>query len=123
MSFAAAFDSAGRCKYVVDGELDTIDFSQEAAVVVLENTVSPDSIWYDHETGQMRGKAPFPVSVSNNKIEGVPAGTTARVGDETFLVDTGVIELEVDYPEVVRVWMSHIRYLDVMLEVPCEIAS
>lgn len=123
MSFMAAFDESGRCKYVFDGDTDTLDLTNEAAVVFLTEKLNPDQIWYDSEAGEMRGKSPFPVSVYTNRVEGIPTGTTAYVGGEPVVVDTGVLEFEVAYPEVVRVFLRHVRHLDLALEVPCEVQS
>lgn len=123
MSFMAVFDQDGRCKYVLDGDPESIDVSSEAAVVYMDQPVDPNSVWYSHATGLMQNRSPFRVLVSTNKIEGIPAGTTVHVGSEAVVVDEGSIEFEVDYPQTVKALLMHVRHTDTEMEVPCEVAG
>ena len=120
MSFMAVFDAGGRCKYVLDGSLDAVDVSGEAAVAYMDEKVDPNTVWYDHAASKMIPRTPLRISVSRNKIEGIPADTVAHVGSDSFVVTEGSIELEVDYAQTVVVTLLHVRHLDRVVEVQCE---
>lgn len=121
MNTMVVFDSVGRCKYVLTGDSGSVDVSTEQAVVYTENTVDPNLVWYDYGAEKMLPRTPFPVTVSLNRIEGIPSGTTAYVGSDSAVIDTGVLELEVEYPEIVQVLLMHVRHVDKVVEVPCEV--
>lgn len=120
MSFMAVFDAGGRCKYVLDGSPDSVDVSGETAVVYMDEKVDPNTVWYDHAASKMLPRTPFRISVSQNKIERIPADTVAHVGSDAFVVSEGSIELEVDYAQTVVVTLLHVRHLDRVVEVQCE---
>lgn len=120
MSFMAVFDAGGRCKYVLDGSSDSVDVSGETAVVYMDEKVDPNTVWYDHAASKMLPRTPFRISVSQNKIERIPADTVAHVGSDSFVVSEGSIELEVDYAQTVVVTLLHARHLDRVVEVQCE---
>lgn len=44
-------------------------------------------------------------------ISGIPAGTTAIVGDQLLIVDDGMLEMSFDLPGEYEVSLSHPRYL------------
>jgi hypothetical protein len=121
MSFMAVFDADGRCKYVLDGSPGSVDVSTEAAVVYVEENVNPNTVWYDHVFGEMITRSPFRVLVSSNKIENIPVGTTAYIGLESIVVNDGAIEFDVAYPQQIRVVLIHVRHMDTIVEVPCEV--
>jgi hypothetical protein len=112
-----AFDADGRCLFVLNDYLETTD---AAFVVHTEETVNPNQVWYDAVTQTIKPRLPLPNGVQPNEVIGLPAGTTAYVGTEQMLVDDGVLELEVEYPQTVKVVLTHVRYLDAEVEVPCE---
>jgi hypothetical protein len=120
MSFMAVFDSSGRCKYVLDGSTDAVDVSDEAAVVYMDEKVDPNTVWYDHASSKMVPRTPFRISVSQNKIERIPADTVAHVGSDSFVASEGSIEFEVDYAQKVVVTLLNVRHLDTVVEVQCE---
>jgi len=123
MSFMAVFDAEGRCKYVLDGNPESADVSNEAAVVLTEERVDPNMVWYDHESGKMIPRTPFRVSVTNNRIERVPVGTTVYVGEDSAVVNEGFIDFDVSYAQTIVVTMMHIRHIDKVLEVRCEVTG
>jgi hypothetical protein len=114
----AAFDAEGRCLFVLN---DYIEAPEAAAVVHTEESVNPNLVWYDFETSAIKYRGPLPYEVAANTITGLPPGTTAHVGDSCTVVNDGVLELEVEYAQDVRVLLTHVRHLDVEIEVPCEI--
>lgn len=121
MKYAAVFDQNGRCKYVLDGDPSTVDLSSEAAIVYLSEQIDPNTVWYDHVTGRMEHRSPFRVRVSTNKIEGIPSGTVVHIGADSAVIDEGVLELEVDYPQAVYALLMHVKHTDAYVEVPCEV--
>lgn len=121
MSTVAVFDEQGRCKYVVNAEDNSADFGSQPAVATVSDATDPNTIWFDHVSSRVMARTPFPVSVSMNKITGVPQGTAVYVGSECVVVTEGLIEFEVDYPQVLRVVMTHVRHTDMTIEVPCEV--
>lgn len=123
MSITAVFDASGRCSFVLDGDLSCMTIDESSIVLQLENSVDPNKVWYDTESGRMLPRTPFPVVINPNQIASIPPGTEAIVGDEKVVVDSGTLELEVDYPETVRVVLLHVRHLDTTVEVPCEAAG
>lgn len=121
MSFMAVFDADGRCKYVLDGTPDSAAVSDEAAVAYSEDPIDPNMVWYDHESGKMMPRTPFRVSVTNNRIERVPVGTKVYVGADSAVVNEGSIDFDVSYAQTIVVTMMHIRHIDKVLEVRCEV--
>jgi hypothetical protein len=121
MSFMAVFDENGRCKYVLDGNTDSADVGNEPAVVYMEEAVDPNTVWYDHSSGKMLPRTPFRVSITNNKIERVPSGTVIYIGSDSAVVNEGSIEFEVDYAQTVVATMMHVRHLNKVVEVRCEV--
>ena len=61
----------------------------------------------------------FDVTVSHGVVSGIPAGSSAMVNLERFAVDDGSLELEADYPQVLRVTLQHPLYLIAEVEVAC----
>lgn len=120
MSFMAVFDQNGRCKYTLDGSPESADLSSEAAVVYLDSPVNPNEVWYDHAAGAMRPRTHFRLLVSQNKIEGIPAGTVVYVGSESAVINEGYIEFEVSYPQKVVATLMHVRHMEKVVEVQCE---
>lgn len=117
------FDSTGRCVFAVNDEIQGEQLSQYAAVVRIDGSVDPNTVWYDVENGRMGFRRAFTPTVMTNAISGLPPGTTALVREELVQVDDGTLELEVDYPEVIPVTLMNVRFLDTTVEVPCEVAG
>lgn len=117
------FDSAGRCVFAVNDEIQGEQLSQYAAVVRIDGYVDPNTVWYDVENGRMGFRRAFTPTVMTNAISGLPPGTTALVREDLVQVDDGTLELEVDYPEVIPVTLMNVRFLDTTVEVPCEVAG
>jgi hypothetical protein len=117
----AVFDVDGRCKYVLDGTPDSVAVRDEAAVAYSEEPINPNMVWYDHEAGKMMPRTPFRVSVTNNRIERVPVGTKVYVGADSAVVNEGSIDFDVSYAQTIVVTMMHIRHIDKVLEVRCEV--
>ena len=117
------FSQDGRC------ELGAFDhrFVEEAfpgRIVVYSNARYPaNQIWYDTFDQKIMEKSAFHVRVSPNTLTGIPPGTTARVLGETttsVVVNDGALELDVAYPQTVRVALSHKAHIDQVFEVDCE---
>lgn len=113
-----AFDSDGRCVWVVNAELSAAD---AAAVVYTESSVDPNTVWYDHSDQTMKTRTPCPHAITTNQVTGLPVGTVVYVGDEQVTVDDGAIEFDVAYAQQLRVVLSHVRHTDIIVEVPCEV--
>jgi hypothetical protein len=113
-----AFDSDGRCLWVLNAEIPAPD---AAAVVYTESLVDANAVWYDHSGQAMKTRTTCPHAVTTNQISGLPVGTTVYVGNERVAVDDGAIEFDVAYAQQLRVVLSHVRHLDTVVEVPCEV--
>lgn len=120
MSFMAVFDTDGRCKYVLDGSPESVDVSSEAAVVYMDERINPNDVWYDYAASKMLPRTPFRVSVEQNKIKNIPAGTVIYVGSELIVMNENSIEFEVDYAQTVVATLMHVRHLEKVVEVSCE---
>lgn len=123
MSTIAVFDGQGKCKYVVNAQDNSLDFSDEPAFAEVPDSTDPNKIWFDHTASTVNPRTPLVVRVSANKIEGVPSGTLAYVGSDSMVIEGGVLELEVDYPQIVQVLLTHVRHIEKVVEVPCEVQS
>ena len=121
MSFITVFDQDGRCKYTLDGSLGSTDVSGEAAVVQTDHPVNPNEVWYDHTAGVMLPRTPFRLRISQNKIEGIPTDTVIYIGSDSVVVNEGSIDLDVSYPQTVVATLMHVRHMDKVVEVPCEV--
>lgn len=113
-----AFDASGRCLFVVNAELSVPD---AAAVVHTNSIVDVNAVWYDHENQAMRTRTPIPHAVATNQVSGLPVGTTVYVGNEQVVVDDGAIDFDVAFSQQLRVVLTHVRYIDTTVEVPCEV--
>lgn len=113
-----AFDSDGRCLWVVNAELSAPD---AAAVIYTESLVDPNAVWYDHSSQTMKTRTVCPHAITTNKISGLPAGAVVIVDGEQVSVDDGVIEFDVAYAQQLRVVLSHVKHIDTIVEVPCEV--
>lgn len=112
-----AFDETGKCICVVHGVFD-----YDAPVVVqADGKTDPNLVWYDYATGQIAPRTAFPLEVTTNTVSGIPAGTTAFIGPDQFIIDDGVFTIEVDLPQTVLVHLEHVRHLMTDVEVPCEV--
>lgn len=115
-----AFDASGRCLFVVNAELSAPD---AAAVIYTDSAVDPNSVWYDHENQSMRTRTPVPCTVATNQVSGLPIGTTVYVGNEQIVVEDGSIDFDVAYSQQLRVVLTHVKHIDTVVEVPCEVQS
>jgi hypothetical protein len=113
-----AFDSDGRCLWVVNAELSAPD---AAAVVYTESSVDPNVVWYDHSSQTMKTRTTFPHVVALNQVSGLPVGTVVIVDGEQVPVDDGAIEFDVTYAQQLQVVLSHVKHIDTIVEVPCEV--
>lgn len=105
----AFFDDMGRTLAIADGVImgPPTDTAFEAEVA-LEDTVN--DIYFDIVTGAVKARLPFDLTIQRNKISGIPAGTTAFIGDFE-LVNDGEIEFIADVEETLRVSLDHPHYL------------
>jgi len=60
------------------------------------------------------------ITVTTNTISNVPVGTSCIAYNMKEVVDDGVLELDVPYPEIIKVVMFHPTYKRAIVEVPCE---
>ncbi len=67
--------------------------------------------YVDLETKELRDKIPFDLTVNEMTISGIPVGTNARVGDDFYIVDDGILEITSDIPETIRITLKHVNYL------------
>jgi hypothetical protein len=61
------------------------------------------------------------VTVSTNRVSGLPAGSKVAVDGELLDVEGEFIEFEVDYPQLLKVVVFNLKHLDTVVEVPCEV--
>jgi hypothetical protein len=116
-----AFGADGRCMCAVNDFIESENFPEAAIVLHTEQTLTANQVWYDIANEVLVLRRPIQVGVSPNMVVGVPAGTTAIVGTDEIPVDDGSIELEVDYPQTVKLVLLNPRFLDTVVEVPCEV--
>lgn len=113
-----AFDATGRCLFFVNDEVAAPD---GAVVIYTDEVVDPNLVWYDHQNGRMSNRGSILCTVTTNKISALPVGTDVYVGNEYVTVDDGSIEFYVAYAQQLRVVLRHIRHIDTVVEVPCEV--
>lgn len=115
----AFFDATGKCIGIAEGDQMNIVFPEAAFRSLVGLNASPNSIYCD-TSGEVLSRQPFNLSVSTNVIEGLPAGTQVVMPTSDVVVDDGRLELEVAYPQTLRVTLVHPHYLEQTVEVPCE---
>lgn len=123
MRTTLVFDADGSCTCAVNDDVLKSDFPGAAKVLYVSLPITANEVWYDHANGQMLFRKPFVTKVEANKLSMLPVGTRATVGNVEVVVDDGVLDLEVDYPQAVKVLLRHPRWLDTEVEVPCEAAG
>lgn len=121
MIYTMVFDESGKCVCSVDDRLERDMFPGAAAVVHVGVKFTPDEVWYDFERSTMVSKTQMRVTVATNTVSGIPPGTTAIVSGSLLVVNDGVLELEVTYPQTIQVVLSHLRHKQLTVEVPCEV--
>lgn len=115
------FDAAGRCAFSVNDVVPPENAPAGMVMIQLEGTVDPNSVYYDHANSRMGPRVPLIPAVSTNTVSNLPPGTIAVVQGEQIPVDDGSLELEVSYAQTLVVTLMHVRYSDVVVEVPCEV--
>lgn len=115
------FDETGKCVCTVDDVLEADMFPGAAAVVQVSTKFYPDQVWYDFARSAVVAKTPMRVQVTTNTVSGIPQGTTALVSGSLLVVNDGTLELEVTYPQTIQVVLSHLRHIERVVEVPCEV--
>lgn len=75
--------------------------------------------YIDPASGQPVPLRSFDVTVEPNRIAGIPPGSSALVKVTRYPVDDGEIVFEVDYPELLRVRLTHPLYHPLDVEVAC----
>lgn len=118
-----AFDEIGRCICSVNDHITDDNFPGASFVVRVSQPTVANDVFYDIEAGEVRQRAPLTYLVGPNQIARLPPGTKAVVDGEILSVDDGTLELEVTYPQLVRVRLMHVRFFDAEVEVPCESAG
>lgn len=117
MSYFVYFDSSGCCTGVVNSDLDRgapdSGYLFKSSTPVDPNLVYSDGVY-------ILQKSNMTLEVSSNVISGIPEGSTAYIGMDTYTVAGGSIELEVDFPSTVLVILEHVMYLTKEILVQCE---
>lgn len=98
------FDSTGRVLLVSDGSMQMDPPPGTANSVELPVEATANNIYYAEG---LQFRQPFPVTLSRNRIDGLPVGTLAN-GVE---VNDGVIEYEADIERILWVTLDHPHYL------------
>ncbi len=76
----------------------------------------------DVEMKELRPREPFDLAISGNSVSGVPEGTEILFlfdRSRTVMDASGVLELDVDYPETVKLELRHPRFVRETIEVAC----
>lgn len=117
-TYTAFFDVAGKCLTVImnDRQLESWPGAVHSAAVDAGTT--PNDIFWDG-TG-VAERQPFPITITPNRVEGIPAGTVVHFKTNTETVNDGEIEFSVVMPETLRIVLEHPHYLNDIFEVPCE---
>jgi len=116
-----AFDATGKCVCSVNKAVGADFFPDALYVVQMPVNTDVNSVWYDVENGRVGFKKPLQVTVSTNRVSGLPAGSKVAVDGELRNVESGSIEFEVDYPQLLKVVVFNLKHLDTVVEVPCEV--
>lgn len=111
------FNQDGRCICAANSELPSDDVPAGATAVHSEISYRPDDIYFDNGICPIKE---FAVTVASNRVANIPAGTRAMVGAASEIVNDGILELDVNYPTIVRVVLDHPHYRMKAVEVPCE---
>lgn len=102
----AYFDVNGKLLIISSGGVmeppDNAVYSQEV------DDPNDFNIYYDAEA---KPKMPFALTVTRNKIEGIPVGTTAFMEDGVEVIDDGSIEFVVNYEGETAVFLEHPHYI------------
>jgi len=62
--------------------------------------------------GVVQKKPAMPISVSSTTISGIPTGTEVLIPNEPpYIVDTGSVTLNGNYPQAILVTLQHPQYL------------
>lgn len=115
------FDATGRCVFAVNDVVPPDNAPAGMVLIQLEGMVDPNSVYYDHANSRMGRRHPLLPVVSTNTVSNLPPGTVAVVNGEQIPVDDGSLELDVSYAQTLVVRLMHVRYSDVVVEVPCEV--
>lgn len=115
-----AFDETGRCVCACD---DEVAFEYAAKVIVVNEPLSPNDVWYDFAEDKIERKEALQCEVSANTIAGLPVGTVVEIDGDEVEVDDGVFELSVAYPQTVIVGLRHVKHMHRIVEVPCEVQA
>ncbi len=118
-----AFDERGYCIGAINDHVELADFPSAQYIKHAAPLFQADTLWLDVERNQLMFRAPLPAKVSANKISSLPPGTVAIVSGVSVEVDDGTLELEVEYPASVMVILTHLKYLEKIVEVPCEVSG
>lgn len=114
------FDGTGKCVGIVDTSVDASSYPEGYVIVQSDDHTNPNAIWYDVASGEIKDVSGMEITVETNKISNIPPGTTIGFYGESYVVDDGIFEFEVTYPQTVTVVLTNPRYVDRVLGVPCE---
>lgn len=102
----AYFDINGKLLIISSGGVmqppDNAVYSQEV------DDPTNFNIYYDTEA---KPKMAFALTVTRNKIEGIPVGTTAFMDDGVEVINDGSIEFVVNYEGEAGVFLEHPYYI------------
>lgn len=107
----AYFDAGGKLLLL----LETGTIMEPPPTVVFVVPVPDDAhattIYYDVEAGEVKFRAQMPLTITRNRVEGVPAGSLVIYPDGDHIVDDGLIEIEQDVEGQLRLYIDHPHYL------------
>ncbi|EQB30338.1 hypothetical protein [Sphingobium ummariense] len=112
----AYFTEAGQLLVIASAQANYPD-PTIIEVAVAEGTM-PNAIYLELATMTVKQRQPFDLSVSHNRIGGLPAGTSLVMGDTKHVIEDGTAEFEADTVETIYVNLSHPHYLDQYVAVP-----
>jgi hypothetical protein len=115
------FNSAGRCICTVNAPVEQSEYPEASKIVQMEAKFDPELVWFDFEDQQLKFKTPIRPLISINKLSRIPVGTIAVCNGQEFTVEDGDLDLEVDYPQTLKVFLRHPNFLSTAVEVPCEV--
>lgn len=114
----AFFDERGRLLCIAEGNSLSAEVPGMAHVVAVDPRLTANDIWFNGTNVCV--KRQFEVSVSANRIQGLPVGTLVITPTESYQVDDGDIEFVVQYACLIKVALDHPHFITTTVEVPCE---
>lgn len=114
----AYFNTDGKCVSIVANTSTPKSLTDDIPYcAVLAEGIEPRDIFYDSVDDNVKLRASYNTLVDGNTIRNIPAGTTAVIGSESYVIDDGSLTVEANLSSLVPVILHNVRYKDTIVEV------